>query len=95
MTALAPSYDFFMYYFTLFVTPMTLLSGVFFPAEQLPPALGTVAAWLPLTHAVALARPLLLGGPVPEPAFHLAALAGYGIAAFWLALALTRRRLLN
>jgi len=27
MTALAPSYDFFMYYFTLFVTPMTLLPG--------------------------------------------------------------------
>ena len=29
--ALAPSYDFFMYYFTLFITPMTLISGVFLP----------------------------------------------------------------
>lgn len=95
MTALAPSYDFFMYYFTLFITPMTLLSGVFFPPEQLPPALGAVAAWLPLTHAVTLARPLLLGTPVPDPALHLAALAAYGVAAFWVALALTRRRLLK
>jgi lipooligosaccharide transport system permease protein len=34
--ALAPSYDFFMYYFTLFITPMTLISGVFFPTDQLP-----------------------------------------------------------
>jgi lipooligosaccharide transport system permease protein len=95
MTALAPSYDFFMYYFTLFITPMTLLSGVFFPAEQLPPALAAVADWLPLTHAVAIARPLLLGGAVPDPGLHLTVLAGYGVAAFWLALALTRRRLLK
>lgn len=95
MTALAPNYDFFMYYFTLFITPMTLLSGVFFPAEQLPPALAGLAAWLPLTHAVTLARPLLLGGEIPAPLLHLGALAGYGIVAFWLALALTRRRLLK
>lgn len=95
MTALAPSYDFFMYYFTLFITPMTLLSGVFFPAEQLPAGLATVAGWLPLSHAVAIARPLLLGTPVAEPAMHLAALVAYGVAAFWLALALTRRRLLK
>ena len=95
MTALAPSYDFFMYYFTLFITPMTLLSGVFFPAEQLPPVLAAVAGWLPLSHAVAIARPLLLGTPVPAPGLHLAVLAAYGVTAFWLALALTRRRLLK
>src|SRR5688572_31514408 len=29
MTALSPSYDFFMYYITLVATPMMLLSGVF------------------------------------------------------------------
>jgi len=49
--ALAPSYDFFMYYFTLFITPMLLVSGVFFPTEQLPAMVQTVAAWLPLAHA--------------------------------------------
>ena len=36
MTALAPGYDFFMYYFTLAITPMMLLSGVFFSVTQLP-----------------------------------------------------------
>ncbi|HJQ64584.1 MAG TPA: ABC transporter permease, partial [Burkholderiales bacterium] len=35
MTALSPSYDFFMYYFTLVITPMMLVCGVFFPVEQL------------------------------------------------------------
>lgn len=95
MTALAPSFDFFMYYFTLFITPMTLLSGVFFPAEQLPAALAPVAQALPLTHAVAIARPLLLGTPLHDVGLHLAVLAAYGVVAFWLALALTRRRLLT
>ena len=36
--ALAQGYDFFTYYFTLFLTPMMFLSGVFFPREQLPAA---------------------------------------------------------
>ena len=93
--ALAPSYDFFMYYFTLFVTPMLLVSGVFFPADQLPPAVNAVAAWLPLSHAVHLARPLILG-EIPEHAVgHVAALLTVAGAAFYLATVLTRRRLLN
>jgi len=95
MTALAPSYDFFMYYFTLFITPMTLLSGVFFPAEQLPAALRVATGLLPLAHAIELARPLLLGRLPADVALHLAVIAGYAVAAFWLALALTRRRLLK
>src|SRR5487761_2416146 len=56
VTALAPGYEFFMYYFTLVVTPMTLLCGVFFPVDQLPVMLQHVSAVLPLTHAVNLAR---------------------------------------
>ena len=50
INALAPSYDFFMYYFTLFITPTTLLSGVFFPMDQLPALARSIAAWLPLAH---------------------------------------------
>ena len=95
MTALAPSYDFFMYYFTLVITPMTLLSGVFFPQGQLPDAVRAVAQWLPLSHAVALVRPLLLGQMPGQIGLHLAVLAGIAVAAFWLALGLTRRRLLK
>ena len=36
MNALAPGYDFFTYFFTLVLTPMLLLSGVFFPVDQMP-----------------------------------------------------------
>ncbi|MDO9598551.1 MAG: ABC transporter permease [Azoarcus sp.] len=95
MTALAPSYDFFMYYFTLFVTPMMLVSGVFFPVDQLPAALRTATSLLPLSHAIELARPLLLGRLPEAVGLHLAVLAGYGVVAFWVALALTRKRLLK
>lgn len=93
--ALAPSYDFFMYYFTLFITPMLLVSGVFFPADQLPPLVHAVASWLPLSHAIQLARPLLLG-EVPQDALtHIAALLSIAAAAFYIATVLTRRRLLK
>ncbi len=93
--ALAPSYDFFMYYFTLFITPMMLVSGVFFPADQLPTLVHTIATWLPLSHAVQLARPLLLG-EVPDNAIgHVSALLATGTVAFGMATVLTRRRLLK
>jgi lipooligosaccharide transport system permease protein len=95
MTALSPSYDFFMYYFTLVVTPMMLLSGVFFPIEQLPPALQALSSVLPLTHGVAIARPLMQGDIPADVLLHLAVLVAYGFAGFLLALALTRRRLLQ
>ncbi|MEI7429733.1 MAG: ABC transporter permease [Betaproteobacteria bacterium] len=93
--ALAPSYDFFMYYFTLFVTPMMLVSGVFFPADQLPSVLHNVASWLPLSHAVQLVRPLLLGEIPQHIPGHVAALIGIATVAFYIATVLTRRRLLK
>ncbi|MBP6894137.1 MAG: ABC transporter permease [Pseudacidovorax sp.] len=90
--ALAKGYDFFTYYFTLFMTPMMFLSGVFFPLEQLPEVVRAVAAWLPLANVVALVRPLFMDQWPAQPLLHLGVLAAYGIAAFWLALGLTRRR---
>lgn len=95
MTALSPSYDFFMYYFTLVVTPMMMLCGVFFPADQLPPLLQQVTAILPLTHVVLLVRPLM-NGVVPDTALlHVGVLVTYAVAAYWIALGLTRKRLLK
>jgi lipooligosaccharide transport system permease protein len=95
INAVSPNYDFFLYYFTLAITPMILLGGVFYPPTALPAWLAAVAAWLPLTHAIDLARPLVLGG-VPEHALlHVAALLAYGLGGFAAALKLTRRRLLR
>ena len=95
MNAVSPSYDFFLYYFTLVITPMVLLCGVFFPVSQLPELLQSVSAWLPLTHAVDLARPLVLGRVPDDIALHVGALIVYGAIGYVLALALTRRRLLK
>lgn len=90
--ALAKGYDFFTYYFTLFMTPMMFLSGVFFPLEQLPGFVRAIAAWLPLTNAVALVRPLFMDQWPADALRHGLVLVVYGVAAFWLALALTRKR---
>ncbi|WP_295857759.1 ABC transporter permease, partial [uncultured Xylophilus sp.] len=90
--ALAKGYDFFTYYFTLFMTPMMFLSGVFFPLEQLPRAVQAVAAWLPLANAVALVRPLFMDRWPEDALRHVTVLAAYAVVAFWIALALTRRR---
>ena len=95
MNSLAPGYDFFTYFFTLVLTPTLLLSGVFFPVEQMPPALRTAAAILPLSHGIDIARPLL-SGKVPENiVLHIAVLLAYACAAYYVALVLTRRRHLS
>ncbi|MFN0164137.1 MAG: ABC transporter permease [Burkholderiales bacterium] len=94
INALARGYDFFTYYFTLVVTPMSFLSGVFFPVEQLPSWLHLVSQCLPLTHAVEMARPLLLGMTPPRAFLNIAVLAAYTVCAAWIAVVLTRRRLL-
>ena len=95
MTCLSPSYDFFMYYFTLAITPMMLASGVFFPLAQLPTWLQIAAQVFPLTHAVALARPLM-NGAIPESAgVHVLVLLAYAAVGLYVALLLARRRLLK
>jgi lipooligosaccharide transport system permease protein len=90
--ALAKGYDFFTYYFTLFLTPTMFLSGVFFPRDQLPAPLRYVSDVLPLTNAVELVRPLFLGRLPEHPWLQLVVLVVVAFFAFWLALALTRKR---
>lgn len=90
--ALAKGYDFFTYYFTLFLTPMMFLSGVFFPRDQLPGVVRAVSDWLPLTAAVELVRPMFMDQWPADAGRNLALLAAYAVVSFWIALALTRRR---
>jgi lipooligosaccharide transport system permease protein len=95
MNSLAPGYDFFTYFFTLVLTPTLLLSGVFFPVDQMPAALRVAAAILPLSHAIDIARPLLAGKVPDTILLHIAVLLAYACAAYYVALVLTRRRLLR
>jgi lipooligosaccharide transport system permease protein len=95
INSLATGYDFFSYYMTLVLTPMMMLSGVFFPADQLPVAVQWAAHALPLAHGVALTRPLLLGEVPQGILLHVAVLLAYAVGGFYLAVVLTRRRLLT
>ena len=90
--ALAKGYDFFTYYFTLVLTPMMFLSGVFFPREQLPAVVQAISDWLPLTNAVAIVRPLFMDQWPEQVLRHGLVLTATTAASFWIALALTRRR---
>lgn len=90
--ALAKGYDFFAYYFTLVLTPMVFLSGVYYPMAGLPPWLSAISSLLPLASAVELVRPLVLDRWPEQPLLHLAILVGYTLVAFQIALVLTRRR---
>ncbi|MCW8827646.1 MAG: ABC transporter permease [Gammaproteobacteria bacterium] len=93
VTAVSRSYDFFLYYFTLLLTPMLLFSGVFFPIEGMPPLVQQAAALLPLTHAIELVRPMMTGQPLSNVPLHLAVLLAYAVAALLLAGRLIERRL--
>ena len=56
ITSVSKSYDFFMYYFTLVITPMLLISGVFFPTEKMPIIIQKVSEFLPLKNAIDIVR---------------------------------------
>jgi Nod factor-specific ABC transporter NodJ protein len=77
--ALAPSYDFFMYYFTLFITPMTLISGVFLPDRPVARLAGRdrrLAAAGPGRRAGSPAARRAGAGRCPDPHHGAARTAG-------------------
>lgn len=92
MNAVAKSYDFFTYYFSLVLTPMTFLSGIFFPLSAMPIWLQRLAEVLPLQAAVQLIRPLFFGHWDAHAGQHLGVLLAYLIVGWLLARWLTHRR---
>jgi lipooligosaccharide transport system permease protein len=95
MTAVAKGYEFFSYWFSLGVLPMAMISGVFFPVEQLPPWLKLIGDVLPLKHAVDLIRPMMLGKMPTDAALHVLVLIAYATLSFYIALRLIRKRFEN
>jgi lipooligosaccharide transport system permease protein len=94
VTAVARSYQFFEYYFTLGISVMFVFSGVFYPLDSLPVWGQALAALLPLTHVVAAARLVAAGAFGGALLAHLAVLAALTALAFALATTLVSRRLL-
>jgi lipooligosaccharide transport system permease protein len=95
VTALAPSYDYFIFYQTLVITPILFLSGAVFPVDQLPIVFQMAARFLPLSHSIDLIRPIMLGHPVVDVCLHVGALCIYILIPFFLSTALLTRRLLR
>ncbi|MBA1139471.1 ABC transporter permease [Mesorhizobium neociceri] len=95
VTSLSPSYDYFVFYQTLVITPMMFLSGAVFPLTQLPGGLQRVARFLPLAHSIDLIRPAMLDRPAAGIGLHIGALCIYAVLPFFLSMALFRRRLMR
>jgi lipooligosaccharide transport system permease protein len=83
-TAFIPTIDLYSFFFTLFITPMFLFSGIFFPIDTLPAWAQPLAWFSPLFHAAALFRELFgVGGSGAGAALgHLAWLLGLGAILF-------------
>ena len=60
-TSFLKSIDQVNFYMTLFITPLFLFSGVFYPIDALPQVVKTIAFISPLYHLVEVVRPLILG----------------------------------
>jgi lipooligosaccharide transport system permease protein len=95
VSAVSPSYDFFSYYVTLAITPMYIFCGVFYPTNALPELAQAFVNLLPLTHAVALIRPLATGTIPADALQNIPVLAAWALGGFYLAVVLVRRRLIK
>jgi lipooligosaccharide transport system permease protein len=93
-TALVPQIEVFNFPIFLFITPMFLFSGTFFPLENLPHWAQVLAQVLPLTHLVALVRALAMGKLEGQLLLSLLYLFLFSAGTFILAIVLMRRRLI-
>ncbi len=81
--------------FFLFITPMFLFSGTFFPLEGMPQWARWLAMSLPLTHLVDLSRGLCYGGFAKSVPPALGYLLLFAAIFYPLALKRMRRRLIK
>ena len=94
-TAITPSIDALNYPSFLFITPMLLFSGTFFPITVLPGFLQVIAyIFLPLTHVVNICRGITLSTYPVTMLADLAWIAVVSAVLFLLSVNLMRRRLI-
>ncbi|MDQ1303968.1 MAG: lipooligosaccharide transport system permease protein, partial [Pseudomonadota bacterium] len=65
------------------------------PVATLPAVAQVVVNILPLSHAIALIRPLVAGQPLVDPALHVTVLAVYATLGYVAASVFIRRRLIR
>ncbi|MHC1743051.1 MAG: ABC transporter permease [Syntrophobacteraceae bacterium] len=94
-TGILASIDLFNLPIFLFITPMFLFSGTFFPLENLPAWAQHLASVLPLTHLVTITRDLAMGNLSIPLLWNVAYLAAFTAVFFPLAIYTMRRRLIQ
>jgi lipooligosaccharide transport system permease protein len=92
-TSIVGKVDYFTYYYTLFVTPMFLFSGIFYPLDRLPQWTHVVAWFTPLYHLVRITRGLILGPDLTSVLGNAAWLLVVTAALFAVPVVYMRRRL--
>jgi lipooligosaccharide transport system permease protein len=95
VTSYAPNFDFFSYYTELVITPMLFFSGVFFPLDNFPAWMKTLAQLFPLTHAVAIARAVYSGVYPPKLLFNIGVGLALGVGAFVIGVGRMKKRLIK
>lgn len=94
-TAVTPSIEVFNIPVFIFVTPMFLFSGTFFPLDSLPRWAALLAQVFPLTHLVLLVRAACLGKSNPSLVWSLLYLIVFTVILFPIAVSRMRRRLVK
>jgi lipooligosaccharide transport system permease protein len=94
-TGIVPSIDMFNLPIFLFITPMFLFGGTFFPTNALPGWAQSISSALPLTHLVDLCREVCLGELSAGSIWSIVYLAVFFIVLFPVALTVMRRRLIH
>lgn len=94
-TGIIPSIDMFNLPIFLFITPMFLFSGTFFPVSNLPQWIRPLASAFPLYHLTELARWFSLGIKEANPIASAAYLILFTFFFTYLALKFMRKRLIK
>jgi lipooligosaccharide transport system permease protein len=92
-TTLVARVELYSYYYTLFITPLFLFSGIFYPLDRLPDWTHVVAWFTPLYHLVQITRGLVLGPDALAVIGNAAWLAVVTLAIFVVPVRAMRRRL--
>ncbi len=95
ISAIAKSIDNFNYVTSAVITPLFLVSGTFFPVSELPRGVEIAAQVNPLYHTVQLVRDAVLGGLGAPDLGHAAALAGFAMVMWRLAIWRQGKRLID
>jgi len=94
-TGIIPTVDMFNLPIFLFITPMFLFSGTFFPVSGVPAWAGIFTLIFPLYHLVELTRYFCIGAMESNAVFNLSYLVTFTAIFGYLALRAMKRRLIK